>query len=103
MLSNWTILLNNENVYFVKIGPNFVGSATNRENYYGKPLSLISSIIWIKSRVKGQLISKGNFVSSILPKNELENFNFCPSLLGHKFFVRFLEELKKPKSTFEIN
>ena len=25
---------------------------------------------------KGQLISKGNLVSSILPKNELENLNF---------------------------
>jgi hypothetical protein len=42
-------------------------------------------------------------VSSILPKNELENVNFCPSLLGQKFFVGFLEEMKKPKSPFEIN
>ena len=42
-------------------------------------------------------------MSSILPKNELENVNFCPSLLGQKFFVRFLGELKKPKSPFEIN
>ena len=42
-------------------------------------------------------------MSSILPKNELENSNFCPSLLGQKYFVRFLEEFKKPKSTFEIN
>ena len=33
-------------------------------------------------------------MSSILPKNELENVNFCPSLLG---------ELKNPKSPFEIN
>ena len=41
--------------------------------------------------------------SSILPKNELENFNFCPGLLGQKFFVRFLEELKTQKSPFEIN
>ena len=32
---------------------------------------------------------------SILPKNELETSNFCPGLLGQKFFVRFLEELKK--------
>ena len=46
---------------------------------------------------------KEMLVSSILPKNELEIFNFCPSLLGQKFFVRFLEELKKPKSLFEIN
>jgi hypothetical protein len=42
-------------------------------------------------------------VSSILPKNELENVNFCPCLLGQNFFVRFLGELKKPKSPFEIN
>ena len=41
--------------------------------------------------------------SSIIPKNELENFNCYPSLLGQKFFVRFLEELKKLKSPFEIN
>ena len=34
-------------------------------------------------------------MSSILPKNELENHNFCPSLLGQKFFVRLLVELKK--------
>ena len=27
-------------------------------------------------------------------KEKLENVNFCPSLLGKKFFVRFLGELK---------
>ena len=42
-------------------------------------------------------------MSSILPKNERKNVNFCPSLLGQKFFVRFLEELKKTKCPFEIN
>ena len=42
-------------------------------------------------------------VSSILPKNELENSNFCPSLMGQKFFVRFMEELKTQKSPCEIN
>ena len=42
-------------------------------------------------------------MSSILPKNELENGNFCPGLLGQNFFVRFWENLKKPKSPFEIN
>ena len=42
-------------------------------------------------------------VSSILPKNKLENSNFCSSLLGQKFFVRFLEELKTPKRPFKIN
>ena len=61
----------------------------------------------IKSYVahsKGQLISKGNFsVFNSPKKNELENVNFCPSLLGQKFFVRFLGELNKPKSPFEIN
>ena len=53
------------------------------------------------SFLKDQLISKGNLVSSILPKNE--NVNFCLSLLGQKFFVRFFGELKKPESSFEIN
>ena len=50
---------------------------------------------------KGQLISKGNFSVFNSPKNELENVNFCPSLLGQKCFVRFLGELKKkgPKLT----
>ena len=42
-------------------------------------------------------------MSSILPKNELENVNFCPSLLRQKFFVRFLGELKTLKFPFEIN
>ena len=42
-------------------------------------------------------------VSSVLQKNKLENSNFCPSLLGQKFFVRFLEELKNPKFPLEIN
>ena len=42
-------------------------------------------------------------VSPILPKNELENSNFCPSLLRQKMFVRFLGGLKKPKCPFEIN
>ena len=34
-------------------------------------------------------------VSPILSKNEHENSNFCPSLLGQQIFVRFLGELKK--------
>ena len=41
-------------------------------------------------------------MSSILPKNELENVNFCPSLLGQKFFVRFLEELKIQKAVSKL-
>ena len=52
---------------------------------------------------KGQLISKGNFLCpQFSQKNELENVNFCLSLLGQKFFVHFLGELKKPKSPFSI-
>ena len=38
-----------------------------------------------------------------LPKNELENVHFCRSLLGQKYLIRILGELKKPKSPFEIN
>ena len=53
---------------------------------------------------KGQLISKGNFsVFNSPKKNELKNVNFCPSLVGQKFFIRFLGELKKLKSPFKIN
>ena len=52
---------------------------------------------------KGQLISKEILLSTILPKNELDIVNFYPSLLEQNFFVRFLGELKKPKSPFEIN
>ena len=53
--------------------------------------------------IKGQLISKENFSVFNSPKNELENVNFCPSLLGQKCFINFLGELKKPKYSFEIN
>ena len=49
--------------------------------------------IWLE--IKSQLISKCLFVSSILPKNELENSKFRPSQPGQSFFVLFLEELKK--------
>ena len=51
---------------------------------------------------KGQLISKCVIGVSNSSKNELENSNFCP-ILGQKFFVRFLGELKKTKISFEIN
>ena len=44
------------------------------------------------SRFKGQLISKGLFLSSILPKKS-----------SWIVFVRFLGELKTPKRHFEIN
>ena len=52
---------------------------------------------------KCQLISKCLFGASNSPKNELENSNFCPSLLGQKFFVWFLRELKTTKCPFKIN
>ena len=52
---------------------------------------------------KGQLISKSLFSVFDSPENELKNSNFCPSLLGQTFFVRFLGELKTPKSPIEIN
>jgi hypothetical protein len=43
-------------------------------------------------------------VSSILPKNEHENVNLCPSLvLAQKNFIRFLGELKnKQKSLSKL-
>ena len=53
--------------------------------------------------IKVSSSQKQILVSSILPKNKLENVNFGPSLPGQKFFVRFLGELKNPKSPFEIN
>ena len=52
---------------------------------------------------KGQLISKGHVDVINSSKNELKNFNFCPSLPGQKFVGRFFEELKTPKRHFEIN
>ena len=51
---------------------------------------------------KGQLISKENFGVFNSPKNKLKIVNFCPSQLGQIIFLRFLGELKKPKSPFEI-
>ena len=41
--------------------------------------------------------------SSLFPRNELENVNLCPNLLGQKFFVLFLGKLEKTKRPFEIN
>jgi hypothetical protein len=48
---------------------------------------------------KGKLISKGILVSSILTKNEQKNYDTS----GQIVFVHFLEELRIPKSSFEIN
>ena len=61
------------------------------------------SSMYIPTHIKGQLISKCLFGVFNSSKYELENSNFCPSLLGQKFFVWFLEELKKTKCPFEIN
>ena len=47
---------------------------------------------------KGQLISKGLLVSSIFPKNKKRYYDTS----GRIVFVRFLEELRIPKSPFEI-
>ena len=55
------------------------------------------------SCVKGQLISKGNLVSSILPKMNLKMLIFALAYWGRNFLFVFLGELKKPKSPFEIN
>jgi hypothetical protein len=56
-----------------------------------------------RQRLKVSSSQKEILLLSIFPKNELENVNFCPSLLGQTFFVRFLGELKTPKSPSEIN
>ena len=55
---------------------------------------LIQDIPSTWSVLKVSYSRKEILVSSILSKNELENVNFCPSLLRQKFFVRFLGELK---------
>ena len=56
---------------------------------------------WHYSTSKGQLIWKGNIVVFNSSKNELENFNFCPGLLGQKFLIGFFKNWKK--SPLEIN
>ena len=35
-------------------------------------------------------------------KNNFENINFCPSLLGQKSFVCFAGELKKPEALLKL-
>ena len=55
------------------------------------------------SHAKGQFITKCLFGVFNSSKKELENLNFCPNLLGQKFFHHFLEELKTQKSPLEIN
>ena len=56
-----------------------------------------------KSSLKVSSSRKEILVSSILPKDGLEIFNFCPSLYwGRRFFVCFLEELKNQKARSKI-
>ena len=69
---------------------------------------IFGAIIEVMDAERARVLKVGQsrkeiLASSIIPKNELENFNFCPRLLGQKFFVHFLEELKNPKNRFEIN
>jgi hypothetical protein len=56
---------------------------------------------------KGELISKVLFGTLNSSKNERKNFYLRYSMYCKveifRFFVRFLEELKTPKSPFEIN
>ena len=76
---------------------------TGSKTFYNDCLSRVESLNPQLETVKVSLSRNEILLFSILPKNELENVNFCPSLLGQKFFVRFLGELKKTKSLFENN
>ena len=53
---------------------------------------------------KGQLISKGHFVSSILPKNKQKTKIQPKSAMIPEidFFVHFLEELRIPESPLKL-
>ena len=44
----------------------------------------------------GHLTTKGNFGVLNSSKNDFEIVDFCSILLGQKFFVPFLEDLKTP-------
>ena len=100
----------NENVYY-ESSPAFFEINFNKRRQKCQKRGFMSYIIYglmnfqhnFLLLFKGHLILKGNFSVFNSPKNELENVNFCPSLLGQKFFVRFLGELKKTKSPFETN
>ena len=61
---------------------------------------LIAAHTFGTSSAKGQLISKCLFDVFISSKNEFENHNFCPSLLGQKFFCLFFGRIEKTKKTF---
>ena len=85
--------------------------AASRSSYiitkYGG-MGLMECVRYELKRFGVKVLTKVNLERKFLclqffQKNKLENSKFCPSLLGQKFFVRFLEELKKTKSPFEIN
>ena len=69
-----------------------------------KVITSMRRICFFKSELlKVSESRKEILVSSILPKNELENSNFWPYLLEQKLFIRFLKELKeKTFLTYEI-
>ena len=54
----------------------------------------------VGTTAKGQLILKVKLAVFKPSKNEPIFFDFYPSLLGQKFCVRFLKELKTPLSFF---
>ena len=60
----------------------------------------LNSFHFVMKIIKVSKSRKEILGSSILPRNELENFNFCPSLLGQKFFVRFFGRIENTKKTF---
>ena len=76
----------------------------NRVNtfLYDKFMKLHFHEIFMKTFIKVSSFQKDILVSSILPKNERENFNFCPSLLGQKFIVRskYQKDISKLTATF---
>ena len=91
--------MNTADIYFL-MGRNEI------EIHYEEKVNVNSYLLYCNNEhiFHFQLILKGNFSVFNSPKtNKLENVNIHPSLLGQKFFVRFLGELKKPKSPFEIN
>ena len=68
--------------------------------YYDKD---IVCTIYQSFYTKGQLISNEILVSSILPKNELENVNFCPSLLEQNFFHWFFGRIETQNRHYKVN